>query len=126
MSFSMLTLVTALGWVGAVAGLVAYAMATQGRWTPGSLPFQVANLTAATLMLVVSAVNGVWPAAASNVAWIVIGAQALVTIARERRRAGDETVERPEPEPEHESVITLRRPDDVEPAVEPRAVDLAA
>jgi hypothetical protein len=92
MSFSMLTLVTALGWVGAIAGLVAYCMATQGRWTPSSLSFQITNLTGATLMLVVSASSGVWPSAAANVAWIVIGARALVTIVRERRQAHAETV----------------------------------
>ncbi|AEG42869.1 hypothetical protein [Isoptericola variabilis] len=95
MSFSMLTLVTALGWVGAVAGLVAYGMVTRGRWSPSSLPFQVANMCGATLMFLVAAVNGVWPSAAANAAWMLIGSQALVAIARARREARDAAGDRP-------------------------------
>jgi hypothetical protein len=85
MSLSMMTLVTALGWVGAVAGLVAYGMVSKGRWSASSMPFQVANLSGAALMFLVAAVNGVWPSAAANVAWIVIGVQALAAMSRSRR-----------------------------------------
>ena len=35
MSFSMLTVITLLGWVGAAAGLLAYGMVSKGRWTAG-------------------------------------------------------------------------------------------
>lgn len=93
MTFSMLTLITALGWIGAVAGIVAYGMASKGRWDAGSLPFQVTNLAGATLMFLVAAVNGVWPSAAANVAWIAIGGQAVVAIAR--RRAAERTAAAP-------------------------------
>jgi hypothetical protein len=90
MSFSLLTLITVLGWVGAVAGLLAYGMVTKGRWTAGSRAFQLTNVTAAALMLMVAAVNGVWPSVAANAAWVVVGGQALMTLraqARERQVA---------------------------------------
>jgi hypothetical protein len=97
MSFTMLTLVTALGWLGAVAGLVAYGMVTKGRWSPSSLPFQVANMCGATLMFLVAAVNGVWPSAAANAAWMLIGTQALVAIARAQREARAQADDAPSP-----------------------------
>lgn len=132
MSFTMLTLVTALGWLGAVAGLVAYGMVTRGRWSPSSLPFQVANMCGATLMFLVAAVNGVWPSAAANAAWILIGTQALVAIARAQRDARTRTTEEPQDgsadrsehraEPRPQPVTELGRGD--EPA--PATVDLAA
>jgi hypothetical protein len=81
---SLVTVITVLGWVGAVAGIVAYGMVSKGRWGAGSLAFQITNLGGAVLMFLVAAANGVWPSAAANVAWIVIGAQALTTILRER------------------------------------------
>ena len=87
MSFSMLTVITFLGWVGAAAGLLAYGMVSKGRWTAGSVAFQITNVAAAGLMLSVAAVNGVWPSVAGNAAWVVIGGQALVTIARTQAKA---------------------------------------
>ncbi|WP_265522389.1 CBU_0592 family membrane protein [Oerskovia flava] len=86
MSVSLLTLVTALGWVGAAAGVVAYAMVSRGRWAPTSLPFQLTNLTAASLMCLVAAVNGVWPSAVANIVWMVIGVQAVAMMVRRARR----------------------------------------
>ena len=81
-----------LGWIGAAAGVVAYAMVSRGRWAASSAPFQLTNLTAAGLMGMVAAANGVWPSVAANIVWILIGVQAIVVIvrARARRRAGTE------------------------------------
>ncbi len=82
-----------LGWIGAAAGVVAYAMVSRGRWAPSSAPFQLTNLTAAGLMGMVAAANGVWPSVAANLVWVLIGAQAIVVIVRARRarrRALDE------------------------------------
>jgi hypothetical protein len=78
-----------LGWIGAAAGVVAYAMVSRGRWAASSAPFQLTNLTAAGLMGMVAAANGVWPSVAANIVWIVIGVQAIVVLvrARARRRA---------------------------------------
>jgi len=84
MTISLLTVITALGWGGALAGLVAYGMVSKGRWTANSFAFQVTNMAGAVVMTVVAGVNGVWPSAAANVAWIVIGAQTLVTVQKAR------------------------------------------
>ncbi|QJW35125.1 CBU_0592 family membrane protein [Cellulosimicrobium protaetiae] len=83
------SIVMFLGWIGAAAGVVAYAMVSRGRWAASSAPFQLTNLTAAGLMGMVAAANGVWPSVAANLVWIVIGVQAVVVLlrARARRRA---------------------------------------
>ncbi|PUB28850.1 hypothetical protein C8K30_103274 [Promicromonospora sp. AC04] len=86
---SLMMVVTALGWVGAIAGLVAYAMVSRGRWSADSLAFQCTNVLAAGTMLTVAAANGVWPSAASNIAAIAIGANALFTVFRAKRRAAE-------------------------------------
>lgn len=87
---SLMMVVTALGWFGALAALVAYAMVSRGRWSADSLAFQSTNVLAAGTLLTVAAVNGIWPSAASNVAAIVIGANALFTVFRARKRAASE------------------------------------
>ncbi|WP_369370405.1 hypothetical protein AB1046_16635 [Promicromonospora sp. Populi] len=84
---SLMMVVTALGWFGAIAGLVAYAMVSRGRWSADSLAFQCTNVLAAGTMLTVAAANGVWPSAASNLAAIAIGASALFTVFRAKKRA---------------------------------------
>lgn len=89
--FSLMTVVTAFGWVGAVAGLVAYAMVSQGKWRPDSIAFQVTNVCAASILMGVAALNGVWPSAASNVAAIAIGGNALFVLARSRGRTARDT-----------------------------------
>lgn len=84
---SLVTVITVFGWVGAAAGIVAYGMVSKGQWGPGSFAFQLTNVGAATAMFLVAAVNGVWPSAAANVAWMVIGTHATVTIVRKRAEA---------------------------------------
>jgi len=85
MTISLLTVITALGWVGAIAVVLAYGMVSKGRWTADSLPFQLSNVAGAAVMLVIAIVNGIWPSALSNVAAVIIGAAALRTLARARR-----------------------------------------
>jgi hypothetical protein len=94
------TLVMILGWVGAAAGVVAYGMVSRGRWTPSSAHFQLTNLTAAGLMGLVAATNGVWPSVFANVVWIVIGVQAVVLLVRARRRRLAGVAEIVEPAPQ--------------------------
>ncbi|WP_344247774.1 CBU_0592 family membrane protein [Isoptericola hypogeus] len=85
MTISLLTVITALGWVGAIAVVLAYGMVSKGRWTADSLAFQVANIGGAAVMLMIAVMNGIWPSALANVAAVVIGAGALRAIARARR-----------------------------------------
>lgn len=83
---TLMTVVTTLGWIGALAGVLAYAMVSRGRWSADSLAFQLTNLAGAGAMLAVAAVNGVWPSAAANMAWLVIGASAVFALGRARSR----------------------------------------
>jgi hypothetical protein len=83
----LLSVVTALGWVGAIVGLVAYFQVSRGRWAPDSIQFQAANLCATSMLFLVAAVHGVWPSVAANIAWMVIGTQAVLMIVRARRGA---------------------------------------
>ncbi|WP_277212213.1 CBU_0592 family membrane protein [Isoptericola croceus] len=104
----LLSVVTALGWVGAIVGLVAYYQVSRGRWAADSIQFQAANICAMSMLSLVAAVNGVWPSLAANVAWMVIGAQAILVIVR-ARRAGRPQVTRvevapAEPDVEHFAV----------------------
>jgi|GEM_PF-1474797 len=85
MTISLLTVITALGWVGALAVVLAYGMVSKGRWSADSLVFQVCNLGGALVMLLIAAVNGVWPSAFANIVAAVIGVAALRTMARARR-----------------------------------------
>ncbi len=84
---SLTDVITALGWVGAVGGIVAYLMVSRGSWGAATFAYQLTNLAAAAMMFLVAAVNGVWPSAAANAAWIVIGAHSTITIARKRAAA---------------------------------------
>ena len=83
---TLMMVATALGWVGAVAGLVAYAMVSRGRWNADSLAFQGTNMLAGVTMLTVAASNGVWPSAAANIAAILIGVHAVTTVLRAKKR----------------------------------------
>lgn len=83
---TLMMVATALGWVGAIAGLVAYAMVSRGRWNADSLAFQGTNMLAGVTMLTVAATNGVWPSAAANIAAILIGANAVATVLRAKKR----------------------------------------
>ncbi|MGW2092485.1 CBU_0592 family membrane protein [Promicromonospora sukumoe] len=87
---SLMLVVTVLGWVGALAGLVAYAMVSRGRWSADSMAFQGTNMLAAGTLLTVAAANGIWPSAASNLAAILIGVNAVYTVVRAKRRAAKE------------------------------------
>jgi hypothetical protein len=87
MSFSLVTLITALGWAGAAAGLVAYGMVSKGRWGATSVAFQMTNVGCGIAMLSVAVASGIWPSAASNVAAIVIGGQTLLRVRSERAAA---------------------------------------
>lgn len=87
---SLMLVVTVLGWVGALAGLVAYAMVSRGRWSADSMAFQGTNMLAAGTLLSVAAANGIWPSAASNLAAILIGVNAVYTVVRAKKRAAKE------------------------------------
>jgi hypothetical protein len=108
---TLMMVATALGWVGAIAGLVAYAMVSRGRWNADSLAFQGTNMLAGVTMLTVAATNGVWPSAAANIVVIVIGVHAVTTVLRAKKRKAQST-------PTLAVVEDIAR-DDREPAAQP-------
>jgi hypothetical protein len=77
--------VTALGWIGAVVCVVAYALVSRGTWSASSRRFQVANVAAALMMGLVAARGHVWASVAANLVWAVIGTRTVATLMRARR-----------------------------------------
>jgi hypothetical protein len=77
--------VTALGWIGAVVCVVAYALVSRGTWSASSRRFQVANVAAALMMCLVAARGHVWASVAANLVWAVIGTRTVATLMRARR-----------------------------------------
>ena len=115
MTFMMVA--TALGWLGAVAGLVAYAMVSRGRWNADSLAFQGTNMVAGATLLTVAATNGVWPSVASNIAALLIGANAVATVLRARNRQAKNAPAL--------TVVEGTAQEDMKPAVRPAVVHSA-
>lgn len=113
---TLMMVATALGWVGAVAGLVAYAMVSRGRWDADSLAFQGTNMLAGVTMLTVAATNGVWPSAAANIAAILIGVHAVTTVLRAKKRKAQSAPTQSAPAL---SVVEDIAQDDREPAAQP-------
>jgi hypothetical protein len=72
------------GWLGVVCLLLAYGLVSLKRIEGDSVSFQLLNLAGAVLLIVNSFFYGAYPSVGINVAWIAIGAYALV---RGRRKA---------------------------------------
>jgi hypothetical protein len=67
------------GWVGAGALLVAYVMASTGRWAGASQTFNLTNIAGGAMLAVGGFFVGAWPSVTLNVIWVAIGLRALVT-----------------------------------------------
>ncbi|WP_441431563.1 CBU_0592 family membrane protein [Arthrobacter sp. 2RAF6] len=65
------------GWVGAAAILSAY-LAVSMNWLKTGSVFQIANLVGACAFIVNGAFHQAWPSVATNVAWFLISAIALL------------------------------------------------
>ncbi len=65
------------GWAGAVAILSAYLTVSMG-WLKAGKAFQTANLVGASAFIINGAFHGAWPSVATNVAWCLISAVALL------------------------------------------------
>jgi hypothetical protein len=81
--------VTAIGWIGAVTCVAAYALVSRGTWSVSSRRFQVANVAAALMMCLVAARGHVWASVAANFVWAVIGTRTVATLMRARRAQTD-------------------------------------
>ncbi len=74
-------LVDLLGWIGAAALLVAYALVSRGRFVGHSVPYQVLNVVGSLGLIVNTAYYRAYPSTFVNVVWIAI---AGYTLARAR------------------------------------------
>ena len=65
------------GWAGAAAILSAYLTVSMG-WLKAGKRFQTANLLGACAFIVNGAYHEAWPSVATNIAWFLISAVALL------------------------------------------------
>lgn len=70
-------LIEFMGWAGAAAVLVAYALVSTERVTSRSWSYQLLNISGAAGLVINSAWYGAIPSAVVNVIWIGIGVYAL-------------------------------------------------
>jgi len=77
-----------LGWTGAGALLLGYALISTRRLDAAGRAYQLLNLGGSLGLAVNGAVNGAWPSTALNLLWAAIGVTALARLARRRRRSG--------------------------------------
>ena len=73
------------GWIGAILILLAYLLLSAGRLTGQSKLYQWMNVVGAAGFVVNGWWHGAKPSAALNVLWFVIGAVALMRLARKAR-----------------------------------------
>ena len=72
----------AIGWVGAAALLVAYAMVSSRKWQGHSSAFQLLNIGGSVLLATNTIFYGAYPSTFVNVIWTAI---AIFTIATNKR-----------------------------------------
>ena len=73
-----------IGWVGAVALLVAYGLLTGGKLAATSTAYLAVNFFASIALGLSTAVAHAWPSATVNGLWLVIGLVPLVRAVRAR------------------------------------------
>lgn len=74
----MTLLIDILGWLGAAALLVAYALVSKGRFTGASVPYQALNVVGSIGLIINTVYYGAYPSTFVNVVWIVIAAYTLL------------------------------------------------
>ena len=72
----------AIGWVGAAALLVAYAMISARKWEGHSSAFQFLNIGGSALLAANTIFYGAYPSTVVNLVWAAI---AIFTIANRKR-----------------------------------------
>jgi hypothetical protein len=69
--------ITAMGWIGSVAVIAAYALNSLQKIKSDSLSFQVLNLTGAVLLIINSVFKEAYPFTFINTVWAVIAVVAI-------------------------------------------------
>ena len=76
--------VEALGWIGAVEVIIAYAFNSSGKMRSDSVTFQILNLTGAIFLIINTWYNAAYPSMVINVIWTGIALAALVRIYKKK------------------------------------------
>ena len=66
-----------LGWIGAVAVVVAYYFVSHQKWSGGSLKYHLCNIGGSILVGANALYHEALPSVLINVVWLVIGLNAL-------------------------------------------------
>jgi hypothetical protein len=74
--------ITAMGWIGSVAVIAAYALNSLQKIKSDSLVFQVLNLTGAVLLIINSIYKEAYPFTFINSVWAIIAVSALIRLFR--------------------------------------------
>jgi len=82
------TLIDIVGWVGAVALLMAYIFISTRRMEGDSASYQLLNLGGSALLMVNSFFYGAYPSSIVNIVWISI---AMFTMLRKRYKSRELT-----------------------------------
>lgn len=77
--------IAAVGWIGALAVLIAYGLNHRGRMQPHDTSYLVLNTVGAIGLLISCAAAGAWPSAVVNLIWLAIGVPSIVGAIRARR-----------------------------------------
>ena len=76
----------AIGWLGAAALLVAYAMVSSRRWQGHSSPFQLLNIGGSLLLAANTIFYGSYPSTFVNLVWAAIAIFSIATTKRTSSR----------------------------------------
>ena len=77
-------IIDVVGWVGAAALIIAYALVSTKRLSGHSLPFQLLNLLGGLLLIINTLFYKAYPSSFLNLVWAGI---AIATIIRLRKKA---------------------------------------
>lgn len=76
------TLITALGWIGSIEVVAAYALNSLQKIKSDSLTFQFLNLSGAVFLIINSVYKEAYPFTFINLVWAVIAVVAIIKIVR--------------------------------------------
>ena len=75
------TIISLIGWLGAISYLVAYILVSLRKLEGDSITFQVLNLAGGVCLTINTYYNTAYPATALNLAWVII---AIYTITKKK------------------------------------------
>lgn len=80
-----MTIVSAIGWLGALALLSAYSLLTVQRITVRSRAYVLLNVVGSLALVVNGSAHSAWPSVVLNVVWLVIAAAGALAALQHQR-----------------------------------------